>query len=86
MSPIVNKLLYDLKCPAISFVFAEMTPFGAVKPLKGIIFNPECNIKTINTASTYRSCSSVSRFSMTFIEGLQLLLDMATVDKTESSK
>ena len=54
--------------------------------LKGIIFNPGCNIKTIyNTASTYRS-SSVSRFSMTLIEGLRLLLDMATVDKTESSK
>ena len=43
-------------------------------------------IKTIcNTASTYR-ISSVSRFSMTFIEGLRLLLDMATVDKTGSSK
>ena len=25
----VNKLLHELKCPAISF---EMTPFGAVKP------------------------------------------------------
>ena len=25
MSPTVNKLLYDLKCPAISFVFVEMT-------------------------------------------------------------
>ena len=28
----VNKLLHELKCPAISFVFVEMTPFGAVKP------------------------------------------------------
>ena len=28
MSPTVNKLLYELKCPAISFVFVEMTPFG----------------------------------------------------------
>ena len=25
VSPTVNKLLYDLKCPAISFVFVEMT-------------------------------------------------------------
>ena len=33
--------------------------------MKGIIFNPGCNIKTIyNKASTY----SVSRFSMTFID------------------
>ena len=31
-SPTVNKLLCELKCPAISFVFVEMTPFGAVKP------------------------------------------------------
>ena len=55
--------------------------------MKGIIFNPGCNIKTIySTASTYCSCSSVSRFSMTFIEGLRLFLDTATVDKTESSK
>ena len=84
MSPTVNKLFYELKCPAILFVFVEMTPFGAVKPY--ILLNPGCNIKTIyNTASTYRS-SSVSRFSMTFIEGLRLLLDVATVDKTESSK
>ena len=27
-----RKLFYELKCPAISFVFVEMTPFGAVKP------------------------------------------------------
>ena len=24
------KLLHELKCPAISFVFVEMTPYGAV--------------------------------------------------------
>ena len=71
MSPTVNKLLYELKRPAISFVFVDVTPFGAVKPyilhlllldlnfpsfdlslqypvyLKGIIFNPGCNIKNI---------------------------------------
>ena len=73
MSPTVNKLFYELKCPTITFVFVEMTLFGAVKP------------KTIfNTAYTYRS-SSVSRFSMTSIEGLRFLLDMATVDKTDKS-
>ena len=32
VSPTLNKLLYELKCPAISFVFVEMTPFSAVKP------------------------------------------------------
>ena len=31
LQPTLNKLLYELKCLAISFVFVEMTPFGAVK-------------------------------------------------------
>ena len=31
MSPNVNKLIYDLKSPAIFFI-VEMTPFGTVKP------------------------------------------------------
>ena len=37
---------------------------------------------------TNRSCSSISRFSLTFIKSLRLFLDMATSshDKTESSK
>ena len=48
-----------------------------------MIFTPGCSIETIyNIASTYRSCSSISRLSMTFMEGLRLLLDMAAVDKT----